>query len=88
MGFVPKTSSFYKLISTYDVYDTDASGNYRNLIRMDCTAENKINPRKLFNKESLDRGSMYTVKVTVKPTYLYVLSEPDLDSPTMTLSSE
>ena len=88
MGFVPKTSSFYKLISTYDVYDTNADGTPRYLIREDCTAENKINPRKLFNKESLDRGSMYTVKVTVKPTYLYVLSEPDLDNPTMTLSSE
>lgn len=88
MGFVPKTSSFYKLISTYDVYDTNADGTPRYLIREDCTAENKINPRKLFNKESLDRGKMYTVKVTVKPTYLYVLSEPDLDDPTMTLSSE
>ena len=88
MGFVPKTSSFYKLISTYDVYDTNADGSPRNLIRQDCTAENKIDPRNLFNQESLDRGKMYTVKVTVKPTYLYVLSEPDLDSPTMALSSE
>jgi len=86
MGFVPKTSSYYKLISTYDVYDTNADGSPRNLIRKDCTAENKIDPRNLFNQESLDRGKMYTVKVTVKPTYLYVLSEPDLDSPTMVIN--
>ena len=86
MGFVPKTSSYYKLISTYDVYDTDASGNPRNLIRKDCTAENKIDPRNLYNQESLDRGKKYTVKVTVRPTYLYVLSEPDLDNPTMVIN--
>jgi len=77
MGFVPKTSSFYTLTSYYDVYDSKG-----NLIRQDCKAVNKIDPRKLFNMESLNRGYMYTLKLTVKPTYLYVLSEPDLDNPT------
>lgn len=81
MGFVPKTSSYYGLKSTYDVYDKQG-----NLIRQNCVAENKINPRKLFGKESLDRGYMYTMKLTVKPTYLYMLSEPDLDDPTMVLN--
>ena len=73
MGFVPKTSSFYTLISTYNVYDKN-----NNLIRENCKAVNKIDPRKLFNMEQLDRGYMYTMRITVKPTYLYVLSEPDL----------
>ena len=73
MGFVPKTESYYKLISTYDVYDMN-----NNLIRQNCTAENKISPRSLFQKQSLDRGYMYTLRLTVKPTYIYVLSEPDL----------
>ena len=74
MGFVPKTSSFYQLRSTYDVYDKE-----NNLVRQDCVAENKIDPRKLFLKEQLDRGHIYTLRFTVNPTYLYVLSEPDLD---------
>lgn len=81
IGFVPKTSSYYLLTSTYDVYDKQG-----NLIRQNCTADNKINPRKLFQKESLDRGYMYTMKLLVKPTYLYMLSEPDLDNPTMVIA--
>ena len=86
MGFVPKTSSYYLLRSTYDVYDLDADGNPRNIVRQNCVAENKIDPRNRFKQESLDRGYMYTLRFTVKPTYLYVLSEPDLDNPTMTLN--
>ena len=82
MGFVPKTSSFYTLISIYDVYDSKD-----NLIRQNCTAVNKIDPRKQFKQESLNRGYMYTLRFTVKPTYLYVLSEPDLDNPTMTIGN-
>lgn len=85
LGFVPKTSSYYHLRSTYDVYDLDADGNPRNLVRQNCVAENKIDPRKQFNQPELDRGKMYTLKFTVNPTYLYVLSEPDLDNPTMEL---
>ena len=81
IGFVPKTSSYYLLTSTYDVYDKQG-----NLIRQNCTADNKINPRKLFQKESLDRGYMYTMKLLVKPTYLYKLSDPDLDNPTMVIA--
>ena len=81
MGFVPRTSSFYTLISIYDVYDSKD-----NLIRQNCTAVNKIDPRKQFKKESLDRGYMYTLRFTVKPTYLYVLSEPDLDNPMMVIN--
>jgi len=81
MGFVPRTSSYYTLISIYDVYDSKD-----NLIRQNCKAVNKIDPRKQFKKESLDRGYMYTLRFTVKPTYLYVLSEPDLDNPTMVIN--
>ena len=83
IGFVPKTSSYYLLRATYDVYDLDDSGNPKNLIRPGCVAENKINPRKQFNQESLDRGYIYTLRITVKPTYLYVLSDEDLNKPEM-----
>ena len=82
IGFVPKTSSYYTLISTYNVYDKNG-----NLIRENCKAVNKIDPRKQFKQESLNRGYMYTLRLTVRPTYLYVLSEPDLDNPTMTVGN-
>lgn len=88
LGFVPKTSSCYMLRSTYDVYDNNTSTEHPkgNLIRSGCTAVNKIDPRKLFNQQSLNRGSLYTLRFTVQPTYLYVLSEPDLDNPTVEIS--
>lgn len=88
LGFVPKIKSYFKLRSTYDVYDTNKTvenNNKGNLIRKDCVAENKIDPMQLFQTESLDRGNLYTLNLTIKPTYLYVLSEPDLDSPTVTV---
>ena len=86
IGFVPKTSSYYKLKTTYDVYDNDVSRDPKgNLVRKDCIAFNMIDPRRQFNQSSLDRGKMYTLRITVKPTYLYVLSDPDLDNPTLTI---
>ena len=69
----------FTLVSQYDVYDTNG-----NLIRQNQTAENKINISSLFTATtSLVRGTRYTLYLTVKPTYLYMLSEPDLDNPTV-----
>lgn len=78
VGFVTRANSFYLLRTTYDVYDKNG-----NLIRKNCVAENKINPLKYFETRTLERGYMYSLKLTVEPTYLYVLSEPDLNSPTV-----
>ena len=87
LGFVPKINSYFVLRSTYDVYDTNTEHNPKgNLIRKECVAENKIDPIKLFQTESLDRGNLYTLRLTIKPTYLYMLSEPDLDNPTVVVS--
>lgn len=85
LGFAPVTNAtnYYMLYSKYDVYDKKG-----NLVRKNCVAENKIDVRDLFDLrdgQKLERGKIYTVKLTVEPTYLYVLSDPDLDSPTMTL---
>lgn len=58
---------------TYDVYDKE-----ENKIREMCTAENKLPANRLttgFNQRT-------TLTLTVKPTYLYVLSDPDVDNPT------
>lgn len=78
IGFVPSLGNCYILRSTYDVYDKQD-----NLIRKGCTAENEINPRAILSAETLERGKMYALRLTVNPTYLYMLSEPDLDNPTV-----
>lgn len=77
VGFVPKTSNYFILRSTYDVCDKKG-----NVVRKDCVAENKLNTLVRFNTE-LQRGYMYSLKLTVMPTYLYVLSDPDLDNPSI-----
>ena len=76
IGFVPKSVMYYKLRATYDVFDKKG-----NLIRRDATAENKLNIKTLFNRDVLRRGYRYTINVTIIPTYLYMMSEPDLENP-------
>ena len=61
------------LVSTYDVYDSKG-----NLIRQNCSATNTL-PDNL----QVNRGERMQLNMTVEPTYLYVLSEPDLDNPTI-----
>ena len=68
----------FTLETTYDVYDTDD-----NLIREDETALNAITLT-----GDMAAGQMHIVNITVQPTYLYVLSDPDLDNPTFQISSE
>ena len=69
----------FTLVSQYDVYDTNG-----NLIRKDQTAENKIKFSTLFQGVTqIERKKRYTIKLTVNPTYLYMMSEPDLDNPTI-----
>lgn len=71
----------YVLRSTYDVYDKQG-----NLIRSNCVADNVIIPNEVLNQSQLDRGKKYRIKLTVKPTYLYVMSEPDLNNPTVVIN--
>ena len=76
--FTPAGITSFVLKSTYDVYDRKG-----NLIRPDQTAENTIDISKVFTTSSdITRGKMFTINMTIKPTYLYVLSDPDLDNPT------
>jgi hypothetical protein len=72
---------------TYDVYDTNPSAGHPegNLIRKDCTATNTI-PLSLIDAfTEAERGKIYTLNLFVKPTYLYVMSDPDLNNPTVTV---
>ncbi len=74
--FAPELSSNLTLVSTYDVYDSKG-----NLIRQNCTATNKLPDL------SAVQGQRVLLNMTVNPTYLYVLSEPDLDNPTITIDN-
>ena len=74
--FAPGLSSNLTLVSTYDVYDRKG-----NLIRQNSTATNKLP-----NLEAI-RGQRIQLNMTVNPTYLYVLSDPDLDNPTIKIEN-
>ena len=79
--FVPGQNTYFKLRTTYDVYDKNG-----NLIRQGCEAENSINLTEKFSTTGTLRGQMFKITIKVVPTYLYVLSEPDLDNPTITVN--
>ena len=72
------------LVSTYDVYDKKG-----NLIRKDCTAKNRLTSklvRTVSDREvPIKPGEQVTINLTVNPTYLYVLSDPELDNPQVSI---
>ena len=73
----------FKLRTTYDVYDKKG-----NCTRRGCTADNVINLMMKFgitDPTTILPGNIYTINLLVNPTYLYVLSEPDLDNPSVEL---
>lgn len=70
--FCPSNNKKFVLETTYDVYDTKD-----NLIRQGATASNAI-----ALQMDMSAGQIHYVNITVEPTYIYVLSDPDLDNPT------
>ena len=74
--FAPTLSANLTMITTYDVYDRKGD-----LIRQNCTATNKLP-----NLEAV-RGQRVQLNMTVNPSYLYVLSDPDLDNPTIQIDN-
>ena len=81
-GSSPYIESYnFTLKTTYDVYDKKG-----NLIRQGCTAENKIDIGRLFliyNENAIQPGYLFTINLRVEPTYIYLLSDQDLDNPTI-----
>ena len=69
-----QAGTYMTLTCTYDVCSADDT---HNVIRENCTASNKM--RVL----GMEHGKKNTVTVTIAPTYLYVLTDPDLDNPTI-----
>jgi len=80
--FLPITDVTKVVItSTYDVYDKKG-----NLIRKDSKATNTVRLSDIIPYfPGVQRGWKYGINMTVKPTYLYVLSDPDLDNPTVSV---
>ena len=68
----PGANTKFTLETTYDVYDRKG-----NIIREGETVRNAISL-----DYDLEAGKLHTVNIKVMPTYLYVLSDPDLESPT------
>ena len=72
------------LVSTYDVYDKKG-----NLTRKGCTAKNRLTSKLVRTdpdtgtEEPIKAGERVTITLTVNPTYLYVLSDQELDNPTI-----
>ena len=69
-----QAGTYMTLTCTYDVCRTD---NANTVIRANCTASNKM------RVSGMEHGKKNTVTVTIAPTYLYVLTDPDLDNPTI-----
>ncbi len=86
---VPGSTSSFVLRTTYDVYDRNATSDHPegNLIRKGCVAENKINPNTVLDFPTLRRGQLFTVNLLIRPTYLLMLSDPDLDKPEIVLTT-
>ena len=80
--FMPVGITKLIVTSTYDVYDSKG-----NLIRKGCEAENTIPISRYGNAVTkFNSGTRYIINMTILPTYLYVLSEPDLDNPTVVVN--
>ena len=87
--FKTGVSTYFKLRTTYDVYDKNVTTDHPegNLIRKGCQAENMIDLRKKFLINGTEHGKCFSYSVKVQPTYLYMLSEPDLDNPTVKIEN-
>ena len=67
------------LVCTYDVYNKKGTR-----VRENCTAENSLSG---ISGLKMERCKKNTVTLTVEPSYLYQLSEDELDNPTITISN-
>ncbi len=72
----------FTITTTFDVYD---KGNEEKdidpvCVRSGATATNKL---KVSQFSKLERGKKYTINATVIPTYLYQLSDNDLNNPSV-----
>lgn len=69
------TGQYMKIVCNYDVYDKKG-----NKLRECEGVENKL------KVSNITSGMEYTVTLTVAPTYVYVLSDDDLNNPTIKIN--
>lgn len=84
--FMPKGVTKVILTCTYDVYDKNVTPEHPdgNLVRQDCKATNTLVLANLFDRfDEMRAGIRYNVFLTIHPSYLYVMSDPDLKDPEM-----
>lgn len=84
------TTASFEFEFHYDVYDKQGEDLsdpenpvYGNKVRENCIAINKWT----LPGTGVQNGKSFKVTATIRPTYLFMLSEPDLDNPTIELNS-
>lgn len=78
----PCSQRWFRLTTSYDVLDTKG-----NIIRQDEVVNN-FDVSALIGNDitNTNPGLIHAIEITVNPTYLYMLSDPDLDNPTFTIN--
>ena len=78
-----KISKGLSLICTYDVYSINSNNKIGTRVRENCVAVNSLAGIDL---SSVTRGKKTTLSLLVEPTYLYQLSDDELDNPGIRLT--
>jgi hypothetical protein len=79
--YAPSICQSFILQTTFDVYDKKG-----NITRSNCVVQNLINNNLIPQINTMSAGDIYTIDLLIKPTYLYVMSDPDLDNPTIVIN--
>lgn len=84
-GMTTQAFDFEFLYDVYDKQGEDLSDSenpiFGNKVRENCIAINRWS----LMGQTVEQGKSFNVTAIIKPTYLYQLSEPDLDNPTIEL---
>ena len=83
--FASSIASNLSVECEYDVYDKPSDPNVEANKLAHRTAVNSLS--NVISAGSLHQGQKRTIKLNVIPTYLYMLSDADLDNPVITLSN-
>lgn len=83
-GMTTQSFDFEFHYNVYDKKGIDAEHPYGNLVREKCVA---INHWSLMG-QTVEHGKSFKVTAIIQPTYLFMLSEPDLNNPTIVLKTD
>jgi hypothetical protein len=81
----PYDQQRFRLTTDYEVYDKPTDPNVKpQLLKQHTGVTNKFTA--IIPDDKKKRGYEHTVTITVNPTYLQVLSDYDLDNPTLSVN--